>query len=66
MDFEVLTLDEAAEKARISRRQLTYRIRANAGPEVTRIGGAVRVRSDKLQAWLDRCTVPAPRDQVAA
>ncbi len=57
MPFEVLTKSEAAERARISRRQLDYQIRAGAGPAVTRIGGAVRVRSDELQAWLERCTV---------
>ncbi len=57
MPFEVLTKSEAAERARISRRQLDYQIRAGVGPAVTRIGGAVRVRSDELQAWLERCTV---------
>lgn len=54
MSFEVLTKNEAAELARISRRQLDYRIKAGDGPAVTRIGGAVRVRSDELQAWLVR------------
>lgn len=65
MPFEVLTKDEAAERARISRRQLDYQIKAGAGPAVTRIGGSVRVRSDELQAWLERCTVP-PLSQSAA
>lgn len=66
MPFEVLTKDEAAERARISRRQLDYQIKAGAGPVVTRIGGSVRVRSDELQAWLERCTVPPPSQSAAA
>lgn len=71
MPFEVLTKSEAVERARISRRQLDYQIRAGAGPAVTRIGGAVRVRSDELQAWLERCTVrkrtrsPIPRSPAS-
>jgi len=64
--FGILTKDEAAERARISRRQLDYRIKAGAGPAVTRIGGAVRIRDDELQAWLERCTVPSPSHSTAA
>jgi len=60
--FEVLTLDEAAKRARISRRQLNYQIAAGRGPAVTRIGHAVRVRSDAFEEWLDRCTARPPRD----
>ena len=60
MPFEVLTKDEAAERARISRRHLDYQIKAGTGPAVTQIGGAVRIRDDELQAWLERCTVPPP------
>ncbi len=66
MAFGILTKDEAAERARISRRQLDYRIKAGAGPAVTRIGGAVRIRDDELQAWLERCTVPSPSHSTAA
>jgi len=58
--------DEAAERARILRRQLDYRIKAGAGPAVTRIGGAVRIRDDELQAWLERCTVPPPHSAAAS
>lgn len=57
MPFEVLTMDEAAERARISRRHLDYQIAAGTGPAVTRIGGVVRIRDDQLQQWLERCTV---------
>lgn len=66
MSFDVLTKDEAAKRAHISRRQLDYQIKAGAGPAVTRIGGSVRVRSDELQAWLERCTVPPPSHSAAA
>jgi predicted DNA-binding transcriptional regulator AlpA len=58
--------DEAAEIARISRRQLDFRIKAGAGPAVTKIGGFVRIRDDELQAWLERCTIPPPSHSTAA
>lgn len=58
MSFEILTKDEAAKQARISRQMLDKQIRNGLGPAVTRIGGAVRIRDDELQAWLVRCTVP--------
>ena len=66
MPFELLTMDEAAERARISRRHLNNQIAAGAGPAVTRIGGAVRIRDDELQAWLVRCTAPPPSHSAAA
>lgn len=66
MGFEVLTKDEAASKARITRKALERRIRLGEGPAVVRIGGQVRVRSDELENWLRRCTVPASGQQVAA
>lgn len=64
MSFEVLTKDEAASRARISRRFLDKRIKAGNGPAVTRIGARSLVRSDELQAWLERCT--ASRQEPAA
>lgn len=66
MSFEVLTKAEAAERARISRRQLEYQIAAGRGPAITRIGGSVRVRSDVLEAWLERCTAAQPQQNRAA
>lgn len=56
MDFEVLTKDEAASRARITRRFLDKRIKAGEGPEVLHIGRRALVRSDALQAWLERLT----------
>ena len=57
MDFEVLTKDEAASRARITRRFRDKRIKAGEGPEVLHIGRRALVRSDALQAWLERLTV---------
>ena len=53
MDFEILSKDEAARKARISRRFLDKKIKAGEGPEVMHIGTRALVRSDALQAWLE-------------
>jgi len=60
MPFKMLKVSEAAEQANISRRLLDRQIKQGTGPAVTRLGGAVRVRSDELQAWLERCTAPQP------
>ncbi len=57
MDFEVLTKNEAASRARITRRFLDKRIKAGEGPDVLHIGRRALVRSDALQAWLERLTV---------
>ena len=57
MSFKMLKVSEAAEQASISRRSLDRQIKQGTGPAVIRLGGAVRVRSDELQAWLERCTV---------
>ncbi len=56
MSFDILTKDEAASRARISRRYLDKRIAAGTGPEVLHIGRRALVRSDVLQAWLERLT----------
>ncbi len=61
MSFEVLTKDEAASRARISRRFLDKRIKAGDGPQVFHIGRRALVRSDALQAWLEQLTVPQHR-----
>lgn len=56
MSFEVLTKDEAAGRARISRRYLDKLVKAGDGPEILHIGRRALVRSDALQAWLERLT----------
>jgi len=57
MSFEVLTKDEAAARVRITRRFLDKRIKAGEGPDVFHIGRRALVRSDALEAWLERLTV---------
>lgn len=57
MGFDILTKDEAAGRARISRRYLDKRIKAGDGPEILHIGRRTLVRSDALEAWLERLTV---------
>ena len=58
MVFDVLTIDEAAERARVSRRQLNYRLAKGEGPALTLIGGVRRIRTDVLEDWLRKCTAP--------
>ena len=65
MPFEVLRLDEAAERAALSERSLRRQIKQGVGPAVTRLGGAVRVRSDMLESWLIERTTPR-QDRAAA
>ena len=65
MDFEILSKDEAARKARISRRFLDKCIKAGEGPEVMRIGTRALVRSDALQAWLERLSAKSPQEAAA-
>ncbi len=60
MGFDILTKDEAAGRARISRRYLDKRIKAGDGPEVLHIGRRTLVRSDALQAWLERLSASSP------
>ncbi len=57
MNVELLTANEVAKQARISRRTLDKRIKAGTGPAVLRMGCKVLVRSDALEAWLERLTV---------
>ena len=48
----LLTIAEAADYLRLSRSQ-TYTLAARRELPVVRIGRSVRVRRDKLAAWLD-------------
>jgi len=56
MTFECYTIDQAAAAANISSRTLMRQLANRSGPAVTKIGRRVVVRSDMLQAWLERCT----------
>ena len=66
MSFEVLTKDEAAGRARISRRFLDKQIKAGTGPAVFHIGTRALVRSDALQAWLESLTTQQQGQKPAA
>lgn len=65
MSFEVLTKDEAAGRARISRRFLDKQIKAGIGPAVFHIGKRALVRSDALQAWLESLAPPQQEHAVS-
>ncbi len=56
VDFELLTLDEAADRLKISSRFLRQQIAEGDGPGVTKIGHRTLVRTDLLQAWVERLT----------
>ncbi len=66
MSFQMFTRKEAAEQARISPRFLDMQIKAGCGPDVTRIGRRVLVRSDAFQAWIEGLTVQSQRRNAAA
>lgn len=53
MGFELLTMDEAAKQARVSRRYLNQRIADGTGPARIFMGRRPLVRSDAFQAWLE-------------
>ena len=65
MSFEILTRNEAAERARISRRFLDKQIALGRGPAVFHIGGKTLVRSDALEAWLESLTAQQMPDASA-
>ena len=65
MSFEVLTKDEAAKRACISRRFLDKRIKSGEGPDVMHIGTRALVRSDALQAWLERLSAQSRKVTAA-
>ena len=66
MSFQMFTRKEAAEQARISPRFLDMQIKAGCGPDVTRIGRRVLVRSDAFQAWIEGLTAQSQRADAAA
>ena len=66
MAFELLTKDEAASQARISRRYLDKRIAAGTGPDVLHIGRRALVRSDAFAAWIEGLSAQSQRKDAAA
>jgi excisionase family DNA binding protein len=51
-ESDLLTIAEAADTARISRRHLQALLQRHAGPAVIRLGRRVIIRREALQAWL--------------
>ncbi|WP_393958821.1 helix-turn-helix domain-containing protein [Methylorubrum sp. POS3] len=49
---DLLTLAEAAEATRISRRHLQALLQLDEGPPVIRLGRRLIIRREALQAWL--------------
>ena len=64
MADELLTLTEAAARARISARHLDRLIAAGTGPSVTTIGLRRLISAEHLQSWIEANTVAAGGDQA--
>ena len=60
--MELLKVGEVAERLRISR-ALVYRLCATGQLPVVRIGFAVRISAEALEAWLERM-VQMPGEEV--
>ena len=58
----LLTVDEAAELLRTSRRAIYIMLERRQLPGVTRIGRRVLFRSADLLAWLDQKRAPSPEE----
>lgn len=64
--MEFLTVEEVAERLRIKPTTIYSHCRKGDFPHV-RIGGSVRIPSDKLEDWLIKNTIqPEEREEVAA
>ena len=58
----LLTVDEAAELLRTTRRAIYMMIERRQLPGVVRIRRRVLVRADDLLQWLDQKRAPSPRE----
>jgi excisionase family DNA binding protein len=58
----LLTVDEAAELLRTSRRAIYMMLERHQLPGVTRIGRRVLFRSVDLLNWLDQKRAPSPEE----
>ena len=58
----LLTVDEAAELLRTSRRAIYMMLERRQLPDVTRIGRRVLFRSADLLDWLDQKRAPSPKE----
>lgn len=58
----LLTVDEAADLLRTSRRAIYMMLERRQLPGVTRIGRRVLFRSTDLLNWLDQKRAPSPKE----
>ena len=58
----LLTVDEAAEILRTSRRAIYMMLERQRLPGVTRIGRRILFRSADLLDWLDQKRAPSPKE----
>ena len=58
----LLTVDEAADLLRTTRRAIYIMLERQQLPGVTRIGRRVLFRSDDLLNWLDQKRTPSPEE----
>ena len=52
-DLNLLTLDETAERARISMRTLLKLLATGRGPVITKLGARTFVRADHYVEWIE-------------
>ncbi|WP_428377748.1 helix-turn-helix transcriptional regulator [Lichenicoccus sp.] len=52
-DLDLLTLDETAERARISMRTLLKLVAEGRGPVITKLGARTFVRADHFAQWIE-------------
>ena len=57
--MDLLSVDEAAARVRISVRTLQRLIADGRGPALTRIGGRRFIGAEQLGRWVERNTAPA-------
>ena len=59
LDLDLLTLDETAERARISMRTLLKLVADGRGPVITKLGARTFVRADHFAQWIEGNARPA-------
>jgi hypothetical protein len=65
MSCDLLTIPEAAKRARVHPQTLRQLIRDGQGPAATHISAKTLIQERHLWAWIDACTVPVPERAVA-
>ncbi|MFT8945550.1 MAG: helix-turn-helix domain-containing protein [Acetobacter aceti] len=52
MDLKLLSINEAADQARVTSRTMRRYIAENIGPRVTRVGGRVFIQEQHFRNWI--------------